>query len=73
MHMGFVRDEVALERFFSSVSHRSSNDAYSYISTQPSGAGKTEFEAVGRLHRQNRPYFDKKGKKIRTTGLTWTY
>jgi len=58
--MGFLRDEVALERLFPSVSHRSSNDPYSYIFTQPSGAGKTEFEAVGRLRHQNRSYFDKK-------------
>jgi hypothetical protein len=56
MHMGFVRDKVALERLFSSVSHRSSNDACSYISIQPSEAGKTEFKAVDRLHHQNRSF-----------------
>ena len=46
MRVGFVKDEVALERLFPSVSHRSSNDAYSYITTQTSGAGKTEFDAA---------------------------
>jgi hypothetical protein len=73
MHVGFVRDEVALERHFPSVSHRSSNDAYSYITTQPSGSGKTEYEAAGRLHDHSPSYFDNKEKDYRTIASMSTY
>jgi hypothetical protein len=60
MRVGFKRDEVALERLFSSVSHHSTNDAYSYISSQPPGADKTEFEPASSLHHHNRSCFDSK-------------
>jgi hypothetical protein len=65
MPVGFVRGKVALERLFPSVSHRWSNDS-SYVTTQPSGAGKTEFVAAGRLHHHNPSYFDNKEKYYRT-------
>ena len=73
MHVGFMRDEVALERLFPSVSHRSSNDAYSYISPQSSGAGKTEFEAASRLHHHTPSYFDNKEKYYTTIVSMSTY
>ena len=73
MHVGFVKDEAALERLFLSVSHRSFNDAYSYITSQPSGAGKTESEAASYLHHHNPSYFDNKEKDCRTIASMSTY
>jgi hypothetical protein len=74
IHVVFVGDEIALERLSVSLSHHPTNDAYSCITAQLTGVGKTEFEAAIRLNHYNNSYFEKKEEadSINIILLTWT-